>query len=254
MPALQLHHSVTAGSIVLQDQDGVWRLEIPAGPQGHYRLAQLDDYKGRRRDSFPWQPPVHLQLRARASHPEIPGTWGFGLWNDPFGMAVVRGAEMLRLPTLPNAAWFFIASPPNALTLRDDLPANGALATTFRAPHLPGLLLALGAPSLPLLWVKPTRRPLRRIGSQVVRQSAVHLDHDLTAWHRYEVAWSPDGVRLSVDGQAVLETVVAPLGPLGLVLWVDNQYAALPPDRSPSFGSLANPEPAWVEIGDLEVL
>jgi hypothetical protein len=35
---------------------------------------------------------------------------------------------------------------------------------------------------------------------------------------------------------------------------VDNQYAALPPDRSPSFGSLANPEPAWVEIGDLEIM
>lgn len=254
MPALQLLPSVTAGSIVRQDQDGVWRLEVPAGPQGRYRLAQLDDYKGRPRSSFNWQPPVHLQLRARASHPEIPGTWGFGLWNDPFGMAVVRGAEMLRLPTLPNAAWFFIASPPNALTLRDDLPANGALAATFYAPRLPGLLLALGAPALPLLWLAPTRRSLRRVGSQVIRQAAVRLDHDLTAWRYYGLEWLPGRVRLSLDGQAVLETNVTPHGPLGLVMWVDNQYAALPPDRSPSFGSLANPEPAWVEIGDLEIM
>lgn len=253
MSALQLRPSVTAGSVVLQDQKGVWRLEIPAGLQGHYRLAQLDDYKGRRRDSFPWQPPVRLQLRARASSQAIPGTWGFGLWNDPFGMAVVRGAEMLRLPVLPNTAWFFMASPPNALSLRDDMPGRGALAATFRAPHLPSPLLVLGAPALTLLWLKPVRRLLRQAGSQVVRQAAVQMDHDLTAWHHYGLEWLLDRVWLSVDGRAVLETNVAPHGPLGLVLWVDNQYVALPPDRSPRFGTLSNPEPAWMEVGDLQV-
>src|SRR5512139_912562 len=63
----------------------VWRLEIPAGSAGHYRLAQLDDYSGRPRWKFPWRAPFRLALRARASASEIPGTWGFGLWNNPFG-------------------------------------------------------------------------------------------------------------------------------------------------------------------------
>ncbi len=66
-----------------------WRLSIPAGPAGHYRLAQIDDYSELRRRSFPWNAPYQLSLRARASAAVIPGTWGFGLWNDPFGMGIL---------------------------------------------------------------------------------------------------------------------------------------------------------------------
>jgi hypothetical protein len=62
-------------------------------------------------------------------------------------MAILKGTEMLRLPALPNTAWFFFASPPNYLSLRDDLPAQGALAAVFRSPRLPASLLVLGAAS-----------------------------------------------------------------------------------------------------------
>jgi len=51
----------------------------------------------------------------------------------------------------------------------------------------------------------------------------------------------------------VLETEIAPPGPLGLVLWVDNQYAALPPDGRLRYGTLPNPEAAWVELEELEI-
>jgi len=78
--------------------------------------------------TFPCQPPYSLELSCRASALAIPGTWGFGLWNDPFNMAVLSRAELLRLPALPNAAWFFYAAPPSYLSLRDDLPAQGWLA------------------------------------------------------------------------------------------------------------------------------
>jgi hypothetical protein len=37
-----------------------------------------------------------------------------------------------------------------------------------------------------------------------------------------------------------------------LVIWVDNQYVALPPDGRLGFGTLANP-PTWVEIAHLKV-
>jgi hypothetical protein len=74
-----------------------------------------------------------------------------------------------------------------------------------------------------------------------------------TDWHTYTLDWLPDRVSLSVDGQIMLETGLVPRPPLGLVIWVDNQYAALPPDGRLAFGSLANPEPAWIEITGLTI-
>jgi len=73
---------------------GAWRLEFPPGPQGRYRLAQLDDYSHQSRKSFPWQPPVTLSLQARVSAPALPGTWGFGLWNDPFSLSLGFGGVL----------------------------------------------------------------------------------------------------------------------------------------------------------------
>ena len=62
-----------------------YRLSIPAGPANKYRLAQLDDYPQLRRSDFPWRLPVRFSLAARTSNGSIPGTWGFGLWNDHSG-------------------------------------------------------------------------------------------------------------------------------------------------------------------------
>jgi hypothetical protein len=251
-PPTQLRPTHTEGAVV-QQRDGVWHLEIPAGPQGRYRLAQLDDYEGRARRDFLWQAPFTLKLSARASSGLIPGTWGFGLWNNPFGMAILRGAEKLRLPALPNTAWFFFASPPNHLSLRDDLPAQGGLAAVFCSPPWPGVLLALGAPALPFLLFPPAARLLRRLGRRIVRQDGAAIWHDATTWHAYRLEWAPSKVRLSVDDQLILETALAPQGPLGLVLWIDNQYAALSPEGRIGFGTLENPEPAWVELRDIEL-
>jgi hypothetical protein len=243
----------TEGALVETGNDGVWRLQIPAGPGGKYRLAQLDDYDRLPRRRFPNQPPFRLKLRARASSREIPGTWGFGLWNDPFGMSIFTGVEKIRLPELPNAAWFFFCSPPNYLSLREDLPAQGNLAGVFRSPRLPAALLALGAPALPLLLVPPAYRLLRRLGSGVARQDSAQVTVDPTGWHEYEISWQENGTRLTVDGQAVLVSPLAPHPPLGLVIWVDNQYASVPPRGRPSFGSLPNPEPAWMDVADLVI-
>lgn len=246
-----LRPNLTKGARVLATGPRAWRLEMPAGLQGRYRLAQLDDYGARRRAEFPWHPPFNMTLRARASAGVIPGTWGFGLWNDPFGMALLSGAESLRLPALPNAAWFFFAAPPNYLSLRDDLPAQGGLAATFRSPRWPAALLALGAPALPLLALPSTTRLLRRLGRRYVQQDALQLQLDPTAWHMYGVTWREGNVEFLLDGRMVLQTAISPLGPLGLVIWVDNQYAALPPDGRLRFGTLPNPEAAWIELADL---
>jgi hypothetical protein len=251
--ALQLKPTTTPGAEVRENGNGGWIFSIPTGSQGRYRLAQLDDYGALPRRDFPWEAPLQLSLQARASSPDIPGTWGFGLWNNPFGMAIFTGTEVLRLPTLPNAAWFFFASPPNYLSLRDDLPAQGGLAAAFRSPRLPGALLALGAPALPLLALPPAVRLLRRLARRLVWQSAALMKHEVADWHTYSLIWESERVKQAVDGETVCEIPWAPLGPLGFVVWIDNQYAAMPPSGRPGMGTLANPEPAWIEIQGLTV-
>ena len=251
MTSFDLRPHLTPGAAVQKMEHGGWRLEIPPGDKGEYRLAQLDDYSRLPRRDFAWRPGFRLQLQARASAAVLPGTWGFGLWNDPFSMGVLSGTGILRLPALPNAAWFFFASPPNYLSLRDDLPAQGNLAAVFRSPRVPPLLLALGAPLLAVCLVPPVMRLLRRWGRRVIRQDAVDIALDPTAWHTYALQWLPGYVHFLVDGETVLQSAVVPRGPLGLVLWVDNQYAALPPSGRLGYGTLPTPEGAWVEVREL---
>jgi hypothetical protein len=156
-------------------------------------------------------------------------------------MALFSGAEPLRLPTLPNAAWFFFASPYNYLSLRDDLPADGPLAATFRSSRLPAALLPLTVVGLPLLVARPSARLLRKIARRFVRQE----------WHTFVIDLNQERAFFQVDGEKMLETALVPLGPLGFVLWLDNQYAAFRPDGRVGFGSLENPQPAWIEISGL---
>jgi hypothetical protein len=232
---------------------GAWTLEIPPACEGKYQLAQLDDYSKLKRHSFPWKPPLKFSLRARASATDLPGTWGFGFWNDPFSLSLGLGGGTRKLPTLPNAAWFFHASPENYLSLRDDLPAQGLLAATFRSPLWPPILLAPGVPLLPFLIWKFTNQFLRRIARQIIRQDAAQLIHDPTQWTHYSLDWQPDRVIFAVNKAPVFETPIAPKAPLGLVLWIDNQYAALPPEGSLAFGSLNTQRAAQLEIDQLQI-
>lgn len=230
-----------------------WRLNAPPGPEGGYRWAQLDDYLQRSRRSFLWRPPVELDLRARVSSPDIPGTWGFGFWNDPFTASIGLGGMARRTPALPNTAWYFYASPPNYLSLRDDLPAQGFLAATFRSPRLPAPLMALALPALPLLAWPWAARLLRWQSSRVIRQASALIDVDVTGWHRYTLRWEAPRAIFRVDDQVVLETGFSPLGPLGFVLWIDNQYAAFTPQGRLSFGSLPSLQETWLEVEALEL-
>ncbi len=252
-PIPLLQPNLTPGATVTETRPGAWRLEIPAGAKGRYRLAQLDDYRSLPRKHFPWRPPLRLCLRARASAADLPGTWGFGLWNDPFSLSLGLGGAAQRFPALPDAAWFFYASPPNYLSFRNDLPAQGFLAATFRALPLPAPLLALGSP-LGALLVLPLAAGLARAAlRRAVRQDAALVQTEVTAWHTYCIHWAADGVRLLVDEQNVLETPISPRGPLSLVLWIDNQYAALPPRGRLAYGTLPNPQPAWLELEDISI-
>ena len=241
-----------------------YRLSIPAGKANQYRLAQLDDYTKAPRNRFPLRCPVSLSLSARASSSSISGTWGFGLWNDPFGLSLGFGGNPLRLPTLPNAVWFFGASDESYLSFKEaskrgldtgeknarptrPAAANGFLAQTFRSPRFHPLLIPAGL-ALPF-----SRRKTRQLLGKVIDEDGVALSVDVTQWHRYRLDWREERVAFEVDDIQVFESHVSPNPPLGLVIWIDNQYAAYTQEGKIGFGVLENPEPAWLEIKNIDV-
>ena len=232
---------------ILTPIDRGWRLAIPSGPAHRYRLSQLDDHLRIARSDYPWRPPVTLALRARISSESLPGTWGFGFWNDPFGFSFGPGDNFLRLPVLPNAAWFFYASPKNYLSFRDDLPTHKLLAQTFQSPRFHPLLVRAG------LTFPFSRKETRRLLSRVIDEDAARVTTDANQWHEYRLKWTDSGTTFWVDGDLILESKVSPKPPLGLVIWIDNQFAAFNPQGKLNWGLEANPESAWLEIQDLEV-
>ncbi len=251
--ALALHISKTKSASVAQLGENAWRLEIPAGSHRQYRLAQLDDHGGRSRSRFRWRPPLTFSLQARVSAENLPGTWGFGLWNDPFSFLLGYAGVVLHLPTLPEAAWFFHASAQNYLSFRNDLPANGLLSATFRSVRIPPLLVDLAAPLLALSLFPGTAQWVRRMLRRAIRQDASLVNSQLTDWHAYRMEWEENAAVFYLDDQLQFTTRVAPHPPLSLVIWIDNQYMAMPPTGRLKYGYLPNAEPAWLEIKDLQI-
>ncbi|NPV75623.1 MAG: hypothetical protein HPY59_04530 [Anaerolineae bacterium] len=243
-----LQTGLSRGAAINEVDPGRWRLSLPSGPAGEYRWAQLDDYRDLARSKFGWQPPARLAARLRVSDGALPGTWGFGLWNDPFSFNMGLGGMTRRLPVLPNAAWFFYASPPNYLALRDNHPAQGLLAATFSSPCIPSWMLAPLGLSLPLLLIPATARLLRWAARSLVNEEAILASVDATEWHDYWIEWLAERVSFWVDGRLLLETGISPRGRLGLVIWLDNQYLSFPPGGRLRAGTLAYEAEAWLEI------
>ncbi len=228
-----------------------WMFCLPEGGSSAYRYAQIDDYSPLARNRFLWRETATLSLRCRVSDHSLPGTWGFGLWNDPFAAALGLGGMGRRLPALPNCAWFFYASPENHLSFSADRPGNGFLAQTFCAPRIPSALLAPGIFGLPLLLVQPVSKWLRAsLAAKLIREDAKRLEIDVTQWHAYRLQWSQNRVEFTIDDEIVFLTETSPRGPLGFVLWIDNQFAAWRRDGSLGAGTLANP-PAWMELASV---
>lgn len=235
-------------------------MTIPEGDARHYRVAQIDDYSNLARKKFPARIPLTMRLRARVSTNCAPGTWGFGLWNDPFGLSVGFGGNPFHLPVLPNAIWFFHASQENYLSFRDypetsrQTKTGGEFfAQTFESPGIPSALLMLvGAPALLLLAARRTSRFLRKIVSRLVHEERLCLDIDVTEWHSYKFEWHPTRSTFWLDDRLLLETPVTPRAPLGLVIWIDNQWAAWRPDGAFGWGLLPN-ENAWLELADISL-
>jgi hypothetical protein len=228
-------------------------LSLPELNEERYSLAQLDDYMHLTRGQFPHQPPFRMKLEARVSNADLPGTWGFGLWNDPFSVGSLTGGVKRLLPVLPNAAWFFYGSRENHLTLQDDVPASGFHMKTFRSPLVPSIFSILAVPVSPFLLCSWTARIIRRTARALVQEDAHVIKMDVTDWHSYGLIWERERVRFTVDDTRIFQTANAPKGRMGLVIWIDNQYFSFTSKGHIKFGSLRSTTEAILEIRHLFV-
>lgn len=228
---------------------GLARLVVPPTPARHYANAQLDNYHAAPRDGwlrrvrFPSAPPLRLSLRARASHAAPIGTLGFGFWNEPFS---VRGSVL----STPNVLWFFYASPPSDMALVPGVPGWGWKAATLDTGRLPGAVLAPAAlAAIALTRVPGLGRPVMNLARRFATAREALLDDvRLDKWHDYQLDWQAKEARFSVDGIERLRSPAPPPGPLGFVLWIDNQYAIASERGQFGFGVRPLPEAQWLEI------
>lgn len=237
------------GSGALEKDGRILRLVITDASSRAYSDAQLDDYQGLPRRRFLWRPPLQMTVRARFSHPagELRGTAGFGFWNDPFLMTG------WRTPTLPRAVWFFYASPPSNLKLDLDVPGCGWKAATIDALRPVALLLApLAPPAVLLMNLRPLYRALWPHFQRALHIREFPIGAEMTQWHTYNIRWDAERAVFSVDGEQILEAP-SPGGPLGFVMWLDNQYMVATPQGRFRWGLLDIPGRQWMEVEQLTI-
>ncbi len=216
----------------------------------HYTDAQIDDYQQFRRAQFLWRPPLKMTVTARFSHPagELRGTAGFGFWNDPFMMTGTRR------PALPRAIWFFYSSPPSNMKLDMQTPGPGWKAATIDAIRWPFFaLLPLAPLAVPLMNIGPLYRLCWPLGQRAIGVREKLVKADMTAWHTYVIEWRATSARFAVDGQPVLAADTSPGGPLGFVMWLDNQFMVITPWGRFGYGLIDAPGEQWLETSRIEI-
>jgi len=234
----------------LERSDGTLLFVKTDTRSNQYSNAQIDDYQGLRRSRFPWHPPVTLTVRARFSDPDgkLRGTAGFGFWNDPFMMTGRRP------PTLPRAIWFFYASSPSDMKLDSEAPGSGWKAATIDA--LRPTILGLGLVSLPAALAMNVPSLYRMLWPPI--QEALNIDErvldvSMAAWHTYRIEWGVQRSRFLLDGNPVLDSPSSPRGPLGFVMWLDNQFMVVKPWGRFGWGLLENQGTQWLEAAELTI-
>lgn len=256
--ALSSHWTQTCiGSAPLSIADSTLRLAFSSAEEGRYTDAQIDDYAGLTRARFPWHPPLRMEVHARSSLPAatvgstpamtyLRGTAGFGFWNYPFS---VRGDVLM----LPEAIWFFYASPPSNMALVPGEPGWGWKAQVVHSMRAAALGATLPT-AMAVGWGRLTGHTraaeqwLQRLSGA---QEAV-LPVDMTHWQRYTLEWRVSEALFWVNDALVLRAPSPPTRPLGFVAWLDNQYAIATPSGILRFGTLASGA-QWLDLDSVKI-
>lgn len=220
------------------------QIGFESAQQGQYTDAQIDDYTMLSKSSYPWRPPLTMTVRARSSLPAasihdttenkavLQGTAGFGFWNNPFS---VQG----KFLTLPEAVWFFYASPPSNVALVPGVSGWGWKAQVIHTVR-PGAIVNAIPASIDMAYRKITNKAQsasRWMQGMTGAQEAL-LTVNMTSWHTYKLKWEKNEAVFWVDKKRVLCVPHAPTRPLGFVVWIDNQYAIATPNGILKFGTI----------------
>jgi hypothetical protein len=246
------------GSGTLHLANSVLRMSFESARPGQYTDAQIDDYNNLPRAAYPWRPPLRMQVIARSSLPAatpsstgesagiLRGTAGFGFWNYPFS---VRGDILM----LPEAIWFFYASPPSNMALVPGIPGWGWKAQVVHSMRLGAIVatVPMAATTVFGLLTGETRPAARWMQKLSGAQEAL-LPVEMTDWHHYTLEWQRSEAVFWVDDQLVLRSPQPPTRPLGFVAWLDNQYAIATPRGVLRFGTISS-GPQWFEMDSVQV-
>ncbi|MCX6049633.1 MAG: hypothetical protein NT075_31420 [Chloroflexi bacterium] len=242
-------YSVGGGAVEIGEHG--LRLIKPATSTITYTNAQLDDYQALQRENFRWRPPLTLTVRARFSHPadQLNGTAGFGFWNDPFLMTGTRW------PSLPRAIWFFFSAPPSNMPLALDVPGYGWKAATIDAWRAPFFLLAPSAPlAMPLMRIRSLYRQWWPVAQRAIGVSEASIVATMTEWHTYKIVWGATDAHFYVDERLILTAPTPPRGPLGLVIWLDNQAMIVTPWGKFRHTLVASTQEQWLALASVEII
>lgn len=247
---------IGAGSVHLMNS--TIRLGFDSAKQGQYTDAQIDDYDGRARSNFPWRPPLRMEIRARSTLPAatasstsessdiLRGTAGFGFWNYPFS---IRGDILM----LPEAIWFFYASPPSNMALVPGVPGWGWKAQVVHSMRLGALVATVPtALTTTVALLTGETRPAAGWIQRLSGASEAVLNVDMTSWHTYTLEWHQDEAIFEVDDKRILRAPQPPTRPLGFVAWLDNQYAVATPRGQFRFGTVSSGS-EWLEMDFVKI-
>jgi len=244
------------GSGSLEVTGSTLHLVLSGASAKGYSNAQIDDYQGLPRRRFLWYPPLKLTVQARFSAPahQLQGTAGFGFWNDPFLMTGKR------LPAFPRALWFFYASPASNMKLDLQVSGHGWKGATIDSLHPAALAWAPLAPlAIPLMNLRPVYRALWPAIQKSLKVRETALKIDMTHWYTYVLEWDVARARFSIAGResvpapSILLDAPAPKGPLGFVMWMDNQYLVATPSGRLRWGLLDVPGRQSMEIAQIVI-
>jgi hypothetical protein len=247
---------IGGGSLFLANS--VLRMSFESALQGQHTDAQIDDYDNLSRAAFPWRPPLRMQVIARSSLPAatlsstgenariLRGTAGFGFWNYPFS---VRGDIL----TLPEAIWFFYASPPSNMALVPGIPGWGWKAQVVHSMR-PGALAATVplAATIAFGLLTGNTQPAANWMQKLSGACEALLPVEMTGWHSYTLEWQRNGATFWVDDKLVLRAPQSPTRSLGFVAWLDNQYALATPRGVLRFGTISS-GPQWFEMDSVKI-
>lgn len=238
-------HITRLGESVVSQPIGALHLTLPPVDAKNYHDAQVSDYASS--NDFRWKAPLRLEVVSHCLLPDalphptstypLVGTAGFGFWNHPFLPG--KGSSWL-----PQAVWYFFASPPNNMQLAQGVAGSGWKAATLDAKRWQFLALAPTAPlGILLMRIPALYRGLWPVGQQALGVSEHLLDSRLLLErHTYVIDWQSDHVRFEVDGVTVHQSPSAPQGKLGFIAWVDNQYAVVTPQGQFKSGVVSVPQ------------